>query len=164
MLRCEHCARAARLRLSRSEPAELPSLLPAWDRKRKEERWQREEMAARGSAKRGASAGAARGSEPQEEPPPPLQAVLVADSFNRRFFPISKDRPRVRKPSPFCPLPCREGARYPLGLGLLSGPEASGSSHLSEGTVAPLERQHCAGGDGFAVCQGEAGRAVFSKK
>lgn len=60
----------------------------------------REEMAARGAARRaagaGASAGASRGPDPQEEPPPPLQAVLVADSFNRRFFPISKDRPRVR--------------------------------------------------------------------
>uniref|UniRef100_A0A452TJT0 Translation initiation factor eIF2B subunit epsilon n=1 Tax=Ursus maritimus TaxID=29073 RepID=A0A452TJT0_URSMA len=33
-----------------------------------------------------------------EEPPPPLQAVLVADSFNRRFFPISKDQPRVLLP------------------------------------------------------------------
>lgn len=58
-------------------------------------------MAARGTARRGAGAGAARGPDPQEEPPPPLQAVLVADSFNRRFFPISKDRPRVRNP----PLP-----------------------------------------------------------
>uniref|UniRef100_A0A669PUY4 Translation initiation factor eIF2B subunit epsilon n=1 Tax=Phasianus colchicus TaxID=9054 RepID=A0A669PUY4_PHACC len=47
---------------------------------------------------RGAGAGGARGSEPQEEPPPPLQAVLVADSFNRRFFPISKDRPRALLP------------------------------------------------------------------
>uniref|UniRef100_A0A8C4PPP4 Translation initiation factor eIF2B subunit epsilon n=1 Tax=Equus asinus asinus TaxID=83772 RepID=A0A8C4PPP4_EQUAS len=37
-----------------------------------------------------------RGAE--EEPPPPLQAILVADSFNRRFFPISKDRPRVLLP------------------------------------------------------------------
>lgn len=53
-------------------------------------------MAARGAVRRAAGAGAARGPGPQEEPPPPLQAVLVADSFNRRFFPISKDRPRVR--------------------------------------------------------------------
>lgn len=53
-------------------------------------------MAARGPGKRGTGSGGARGPEPQEEPPPPLQAVLVADSFNRRFFPISKDRPRVR--------------------------------------------------------------------
>lgn len=122
-------------------------------------------MAARGSAKRGAGGGVARGSEPQEEPPPPLQAVLVADSFNRRFFPISKDRPRVRKPSPpLRPLPCREGARYPVGLGLLSGPEASGSSLLSEGTAATFRRLRCAGGDGFAVCQGEAGRVAMSKR
>ncbi|XP_058044010.1 translation initiation factor eIF-2B subunit epsilon [Ahaetulla prasina] len=56
-------------------------------------------MAARGPAgKRGAGSGVSRGSEPQEEPPPPLQAVLVADSFNRRFFPISKDRPRALIP------------------------------------------------------------------
>lgn len=61
-------------------------------------------MAARGTARRGTGAGAARGPDPQEEPPPPLQAVLVADSFNRRFFPISKDRPRVRN-SPPPPLP-----------------------------------------------------------
>ncbi|KAG8136294.1 putative Translation initiation factor eIF-2B subunit epsilon protein [Naja naja] len=52
-------------------------------------------MAARGPVgKRGAGSGGSRGSDPQEEPPPPLQAVLIADSFNRRFFPISKDRPR----------------------------------------------------------------------
>ncbi|XP_015263214.1 PREDICTED: translation initiation factor eIF-2B subunit epsilon [Gekko japonicus] len=59
-------------------------------------------MASRGpSAKRGGGAGGAggsRGAEPQGEPPPPLQAVLVADSFNRRFFPISKDRPRALIP------------------------------------------------------------------
>nr|XP_012420086.1 PREDICTED: translation initiation factor eIF-2B subunit epsilon isoform X2 [Odobenus rosmarus divergens] len=42
------------------------------------------------------SGGGAKGTE--EEPPPPLQAVLVADSFNRRFFPISKDQPRVLLP------------------------------------------------------------------
>ncbi|XP_019358948.1 PREDICTED: translation initiation factor eIF-2B subunit epsilon [Gavialis gangeticus] len=58
----------------------------------------RAEMAARGSGKRGSGSGGARGPEPQEEPPPPLQAVLVADSFNRRFFPISKDRPRALLP------------------------------------------------------------------
>ncbi|XP_061493488.1 translation initiation factor eIF-2B subunit epsilon [Rhineura floridana] len=56
-------------------------------------------MAARGSSgKRGAGPGGCRGTDPQEEPPPPLQAVLVADSFNRRFFPISKDRPRALIP------------------------------------------------------------------
>uniref|UniRef100_A0A8B9BKZ1 Translation initiation factor eIF2B subunit epsilon n=1 Tax=Anser brachyrhynchus TaxID=132585 RepID=A0A8B9BKZ1_9AVES len=55
-------------------------------------------MAARGAARRGAGAGPGRGPDPQEEPPPPLQAVLVADSFNRRFFPISKDRPRALLP------------------------------------------------------------------
>ncbi|XP_062987871.1 translation initiation factor eIF2B subunit epsilon [Elgaria multicarinata webbii] len=56
-------------------------------------------MASRGAAaKRGAGSGGSRGPEPQEEPPPPLQAVLVADSFNRRFFPVSKDRPRALIP------------------------------------------------------------------
>uniref|UniRef100_A0A8C7L9D9 Translation initiation factor eIF2B subunit epsilon n=1 Tax=Oncorhynchus kisutch TaxID=8019 RepID=A0A8C7L9D9_ONCKI len=34
----------------------------------------------------------------QEEEEQPLQAVLVADSFNRRFFPISKDQPRALLP------------------------------------------------------------------
>ncbi|XP_069829570.1 translation initiation factor eIF2B subunit epsilon [Dendropsophus ebraccatus] len=29
---------------------------------------------------------------------PPLQAVLIADSFNRRFYPITKDRPRALLP------------------------------------------------------------------
>lgn len=31
----------------------------------------------------------------KDEEEQPLQAVLVADSFNRRFFPITKDQPRV---------------------------------------------------------------------
>uniref|UniRef100_A0A6Q2X7H2 Translation initiation factor eIF2B subunit epsilon n=1 Tax=Esox lucius TaxID=8010 RepID=A0A6Q2X7H2_ESOLU len=34
----------------------------------------------------------------QEEEDQPLQAVLIADSFNRRFFPISKDQPRALLP------------------------------------------------------------------
>ncbi|XP_044145628.1 translation initiation factor eIF-2B subunit epsilon [Bufo gargarizans] len=29
---------------------------------------------------------------------PPLQAVLIADSFNRRFYPVTKDRPRALLP------------------------------------------------------------------
>lgn len=33
----------------------------------------------------------------QDEEEQPLQAVLIADSFNRRFFPITKDQPRVRE-------------------------------------------------------------------
>ncbi|XP_066537082.1 translation initiation factor eIF-2B subunit epsilon [Hoplias malabaricus] len=38
-------------------------------------------------------------SQPQdEEQQQPLQAVLIADSFNRRFFPISKDQPRALLP------------------------------------------------------------------
>uniref|UniRef100_A0A667ZZW4 Translation initiation factor eIF2B subunit epsilon n=1 Tax=Myripristis murdjan TaxID=586833 RepID=A0A667ZZW4_9TELE len=34
----------------------------------------------------------------EEEEQPLLQAVLIADSFNRRFFPISKDQPRALLP------------------------------------------------------------------
>uniref|UniRef100_A0A8C2EVS9 Translation initiation factor eIF2B subunit epsilon n=1 Tax=Cyprinus carpio TaxID=7962 RepID=A0A8C2EVS9_CYPCA len=34
----------------------------------------------------------------KDEEEQPLQAVLVADSFNRRFFPISKDQPRALLP------------------------------------------------------------------
>uniref|UniRef100_A0A452TJV5 Translation initiation factor eIF2B subunit epsilon n=1 Tax=Ursus maritimus TaxID=29073 RepID=A0A452TJV5_URSMA len=49
-------------------------------------------LASTGNPRSGSSAGT------EEEPPPPLQAVLVADSFNRRFFPISKDQPRVLLP------------------------------------------------------------------
>ncbi|CAL1580102.1 unnamed protein product [Knipowitschia caucasica] len=33
-----------------------------------------------------------------EEEEQPLQAVLVADSFNRRFFPVTKDQPRALLP------------------------------------------------------------------
>ncbi|KAM4694935.1 translation initiation factor eIF2B subunit epsilon [Discoglossus pictus] len=33
-----------------------------------------------------------------EEEQTPLQAVLIADSFNRRFYPITKDRPRALLP------------------------------------------------------------------
>ncbi len=36
-----------------------------------------------------------RKADKDEEEQPLLQAVLVADSFNRRFFPVSKDQPRV---------------------------------------------------------------------
>uniref|UniRef100_A0A672SYZ3 Translation initiation factor eIF2B subunit epsilon n=1 Tax=Sinocyclocheilus grahami TaxID=75366 RepID=A0A672SYZ3_SINGR len=39
-----------------------------------------------------------RKAEKDEEQQPLLQAVLVADSFNRRFFPISKDQPRALLP------------------------------------------------------------------
>uniref|UniRef100_F7E6V2 Translation initiation factor eIF2B subunit epsilon n=1 Tax=Callithrix jacchus TaxID=9483 RepID=F7E6V2_CALJA len=49
-----------------------------------------------GAGSGGGGGGGARGAE--EEPTPPLQAVLVADSFDRRFFPISKDLPRVLLP------------------------------------------------------------------
>lgn len=37
-----------------------------------------------------------KGGGEQDEEEQPLQAVLVADSFNRRFFPVTKDQPRVR--------------------------------------------------------------------
>lgn len=39
---------------------------------------------------------ARKGAGEENEEEQPLQAVLVADSFNRRFFPITKDQPRVR--------------------------------------------------------------------
>ncbi|XP_053316007.1 translation initiation factor eIF-2B subunit epsilon [Spea bombifrons] len=35
---------------------------------------------------------------PAEDEQLPLQAVLIADSFNRRFYPITKDRPRALLP------------------------------------------------------------------
>uniref|UniRef100_A0A8D3ASB2 Translation initiation factor eIF2B subunit epsilon n=1 Tax=Scophthalmus maximus TaxID=52904 RepID=A0A8D3ASB2_SCOMX len=38
------------------------------------------------------------GAAEQEEEEQPLQAVLVADSFNRRFFPVTKDQPRALLP------------------------------------------------------------------
>ncbi|XP_067898859.1 translation initiation factor eIF-2B subunit epsilon [Heterodontus francisci] len=42
--------------------------------------------------------GAGRGNEGEAEQVLPLQAVLVADSFNKRFFPITKDQPRALLP------------------------------------------------------------------
>ncbi|XP_068604704.1 translation initiation factor eIF2B subunit epsilon [Brachionichthys hirsutus] len=39
-----------------------------------------------------------RGAGEQEQQEQPLQAVLVADSFNRRFFPVTKDQPRALLP------------------------------------------------------------------
>uniref|UniRef100_A0A4W6CKA0 Translation initiation factor eIF2B subunit epsilon n=1 Tax=Lates calcarifer TaxID=8187 RepID=A0A4W6CKA0_LATCA len=39
-----------------------------------------------------------KGTGEQEEEEQPLQAVLVADSFNRRFFPVTKDQPRALLP------------------------------------------------------------------
>ncbi|XP_029471676.1 translation initiation factor eIF-2B subunit epsilon [Rhinatrema bivittatum] len=55
------------------------------------------------SGKRGMAGGGGSGisaavKKKTEEEQLPLQAVLIADSFNRRFFPISKDRPRVLLP------------------------------------------------------------------
>uniref|UniRef100_A0AAY4A3F1 Translation initiation factor eIF2B subunit epsilon n=1 Tax=Denticeps clupeoides TaxID=299321 RepID=A0AAY4A3F1_9TELE len=42
--------------------------------------------------------GARRAAVDQDEEEQPLQAVLVADSFNRRFFPVTKDQPRALLP------------------------------------------------------------------
>lgn len=55
-------------------------------------------MAGRGAKQSRSGAGNAgrKGATDQEEAEQPLQAVLIADSFNRRFFPITKDQPRVR--------------------------------------------------------------------
>nr|XP_015812891.2 translation initiation factor eIF-2B subunit epsilon [Nothobranchius furzeri] len=39
-----------------------------------------------------------KGAGEQEEEEQPLQAVLVADSFNRKFFPVTKDQPRALLP------------------------------------------------------------------
>uniref|UniRef100_H3CR64 Translation initiation factor eIF2B subunit epsilon n=1 Tax=Tetraodon nigroviridis TaxID=99883 RepID=H3CR64_TETNG len=39
-----------------------------------------------------------KGGGEQDEEEQPLQAVLVADSFNRRFFPVTKDQPRALLP------------------------------------------------------------------
>ncbi|KAG8444993.1 hypothetical protein GDO86_009948 [Hymenochirus boettgeri] len=41
---------------------------------------------------------AKRGPGGEEEQQLPLQAVLIADSFNKRFYPITKDRPRALLP------------------------------------------------------------------
>uniref|UniRef100_UPI00398F3B9A translation initiation factor eIF2B subunit epsilon n=1 Tax=Pristiophorus japonicus TaxID=55135 RepID=UPI00398F3B9A len=46
----------------------------------------------------GAAPGRGAAAEAESEQAGPLQAVLVADSFNRRFFPITKDRPRALLP------------------------------------------------------------------
>lgn len=58
----------------------------------------------------------------QKELLPLLQAVLVADSFIRHFFPISRDWLQLRetcRASPSCPLPTRETyALWPRGKDL----------------------------------------------
>lgn len=46
----------------------------------------------------GAGLSGRKGAGETEEEELPLQAVLVADSFNRRFFPITKDQPRALLP------------------------------------------------------------------
>uniref|UniRef100_A0AAQ4RG31 EIF-2B GDP-GTP exchange factor subunit epsilon n=1 Tax=Gasterosteus aculeatus aculeatus TaxID=481459 RepID=A0AAQ4RG31_GASAC len=57
-------------------------------------------MAARGGkqSRSGAGLSGRKGADEQEEEEQPLQAVLVADSFNRRFFPVTKDQPRALLP------------------------------------------------------------------
>lgn len=54
-------------------------------------------MAGRGGkqSRSGSGLPGRKGGNEQEEEEQPLQAVLVADSFNRRFFPVTKDQPRV---------------------------------------------------------------------
>lgn len=56
-------------------------------------------MAAKGGkqSRSGSGLSGRKGAGEQEEEEQPLQAVLVADSFNRRFFPVTKDQPRVRQ-------------------------------------------------------------------
>lgn len=55
-------------------------------------------MAAKGGkqSRSGSGISGRKCSGEQEEEEQPLQAILVADSFNRRFFPVTKDQPRVR--------------------------------------------------------------------
>uniref|UniRef100_A0A8C5C4V2 Translation initiation factor eIF2B subunit epsilon n=1 Tax=Gadus morhua TaxID=8049 RepID=A0A8C5C4V2_GADMO len=55
------------------------------------------EMSGKGG-KQSRSGGGRKGADDQEEEEQPLQAVLIADSFNRRFFPITKDQPRALLP------------------------------------------------------------------
>ncbi|RVE61635.1 hypothetical protein OJAV_G00172400 [Oryzias javanicus] len=55
-------------------------------------------MAAKGGKQSRSGLSGRKGAGEQDEEDPPLQAVLVADSFNRRFFPITKDQPRALLP------------------------------------------------------------------
>ncbi|XP_032887652.1 translation initiation factor eIF-2B subunit epsilon [Amblyraja radiata] len=52
----------------------------------------------KGSRRAAAAAAPARTGGEEVDSSAPLQAVLVADSFNRRFFPITKDQPRALLP------------------------------------------------------------------
>jgi len=107
-------------------------------------------MAARGAARRGAGRGAARGPDSQEEPPPPLQAVLVADSFNRRFFPISKDRPRVRNPLPPPRLLPRPPGRQSRFSSVPEGSARAGLRRKAECSPAAMAGPAAAAGSGAA--------------
>ncbi|XP_004079082.1 translation initiation factor eIF-2B subunit epsilon [Oryzias latipes] len=55
-------------------------------------------MAARGGKQSRSGMSGRKGAGEQEDEEQPLQAVLVADSFNRRFFPVTKDQPRALLP------------------------------------------------------------------
>ncbi|KAF7667513.1 hypothetical protein LDENG_00059010 [Lucifuga dentata] len=57
-------------------------------------------MAGKGGkqSRSGSGLSSRKGAGDQEEEEKPLQAVLVADSFNRRFFPVTKDQPRALLP------------------------------------------------------------------
>uniref|UniRef100_A0A672HWR8 Translation initiation factor eIF2B subunit epsilon n=1 Tax=Salarias fasciatus TaxID=181472 RepID=A0A672HWR8_SALFA len=57
-------------------------------------------MAAKGGkqSRSGSGFSSRKGTGDQEEEEQPLQAVLVADSFNRRYFPVTKDQPRALLP------------------------------------------------------------------
>ncbi|KAK5602981.1 hypothetical protein CRENBAI_017292 [Crenichthys baileyi] len=51
-----------------------------------------------GKQSRSGSGFSARKGAGEQEEEQPVQAVLVADSFNRRFFPVTKDQPRALLP------------------------------------------------------------------
>uniref|UniRef100_A0A3P9H2D5 Translation initiation factor eIF2B subunit epsilon n=1 Tax=Oryzias latipes TaxID=8090 RepID=A0A3P9H2D5_ORYLA len=55
-------------------------------------------MAARGGKQSRSGMSGRKGAGEQEDEEQLLQAVLVADSFNRRFFPVTKDQPRALLP------------------------------------------------------------------
>ncbi|KAM3866435.1 translation initiation factor eIF2B subunit epsilon-like [Diretmus argenteus] len=55
-------------------------------------------MAAKGGKQSRSGLSGRKGAGEEGEEEQPLQAVLVADSFNRRFFPITKDQPRALLP------------------------------------------------------------------
>ncbi|XP_048460489.1 translation initiation factor eIF-2B subunit epsilon-like [Rhincodon typus] len=96
---------AAERRANRGREAARGRTLPRW-RGRAELMGERggtgdstaSKMAAKQKASRRAAPRPGRGTEGEAEQVLPLQAVLVADSFNRKFFPITKDLPRALIP------------------------------------------------------------------